>query len=746
MKLFNAILLFTIFLPLSFFAQEKEQINLRIVNPSSNLNLKNEWIKYGKGYSVTIDSLDSGMALLINKDDSSVYSSQDNCIVNYTIPKPFYGQELRIKGKLKLEGVDKGNVGLFMVVLGPKGTLSYEDMLNKEINGSRDWSTYESSVPYDSEKANEIRIGILHNGTGKVWAKDIELFLDDKPINEAKLKVFPASLDTEYDDLNSKIQFGSLSDFQLESLKNLGLIWGLLKYYHPNIAKGNFNLDYELFRILKYITRARTIQERDAMLSIWIDKFGNFKKHNSNKEKFINDKIKLKPDFSWVNEASFSKSLIIKLIDIVEAERTGINYYVELSQGKAKNPIFKNENSYEDLVYPDQGFQLLGLFRLWNIVQYYFPYRNLIDGDWKDVLGEFIPKITRAKTELDYKLVILELIGKISDSHAQIRSKEAVLDKFWGDNVPMPIFNFIEGKLVVTDFYEIEGEKEQNLRKGDIITKINGIPVQEVLKDKLKYSPGSNYAVQLRELAINIVRTYDSVLKVEYERFSKIHEGNLKTYPLNQKMVYSRFRSDANEPSLRLFNNEEVAYLNLGTLRTDSLSNIFNKIKNTKGLIIDVRNYPREFFPFSLGNYLLPEQTVFVMFSHPSIEEPGLFTLTEVLPVGRDNPDFYKGKVVILVNEQTQSAAEYTVMALSQVPNSVVIGSQTAGADGNVSHIFLPGGISTMISGIGVYYPNGDETQRLGLKIDMVVRPTINGIINNIDEPLTEAINIIKNL
>ena len=59
--------------------------------------------------------------------------------------------------------------------------------------------------------------------------------------------------------------------------------------------------------------------------------------------------------------------------------------------------------------------------------------------------------------------------------------------------------------------------------------------------------------------------------------------------------------------------------------------------------------------------------------------------------------------------------------------NNKVFGSTTAGADGNVSTIILPGKIRTMISGIGVYYPDGTETQRVGIVPDVEVKPTIKG-------------------
>ena len=61
------------------------------------------------------------------------------------------------------------------------------------------------------------------------------------------------------------------------------------------------------------------------------------------------------------------------------------------------------------------------------MIQYYFPYRNLIDENWDDVLKAFIPKIVSANDELSYKLTLLELIGKISDTHANIWRREDTL-------------------------------------------------------------------------------------------------------------------------------------------------------------------------------------------------------------------------------------------------------------------------------------------------------------------------------
>jgi C-terminal processing protease CtpA/Prc len=75
---------------------------------------------------------------------------------------------------------------------------------------------------------------------------------------------------------------------------------------------------------------------------------------------------------------------------------------------------------------------------------------------------------------------------------------------------------------------------------------------------------------------------------------------------------------------------------------------------------------------------------------------------------------------------------------------AIVIGSTTAGAEGDVSEIPVPGGLRTAISGIGVFYPDKKPTQRFGIIPDIEVLPTIAGIRAGRDEVLEVAIQQIK--
>jgi len=71
-----------------------------------------------------------------------------------------------------------------------------------------------------------------------------------------------------------------------------------------------------------------------------------------------------------------------------------------------------------------------------------------------------------------------------------------------------------------------------------------------------------------------------------------------------------------------------------------------------------------------------------------------------------------------------------------------VIGSTTAGTDGNVSRFSLPGNIATALSDIGIYYPDGRQTQRVGIVPDIEVIPTVLGIKAGQDELLERAIRV----
>ncbi len=83
-------------------------------------------------------------------------------------------------------------------------------------------------------------------------------------------------------------------------------------------------------------------------------------------------------------------------------------------------------------------------------------------------------------------------------------------------------------------------------------------------------------------------------------------------------------------------------------------------------------------------------------------------------------------------------------MCLQAAAKTITMGSTTAGQDGNFSQrIYLPGGLFTRFSSLGIYYPDGTIAQRKGVRIDKTVIPTIPGLQDGRDEVLEAGIDYI---
>ena len=545
---------------------------------------------------------------------------------------------------------------------------------------------------------------------------------------------FPALEDIEFDK-GSKIEIEKLNNDQIKNLKLLGQTWGFLKYYHSQIAAGLYNWDYELFRILPPVLQAKDKSELDKILIKWIGSLGEFEKGKT--EKYNQSDIKVEPDLSWIKQSGFSSELSELLIDIQDSKKAKDHYYISLLPNVG-NPKFKNEKAYADMKYPDAGFRLLSLYRYWNIIQYYFPYIYLIEEDWNMVLEEFIPKVIAAKNEMEYNLVILELITRVQDTHANITGENASIKKYFGDRKSALKVSFVEDKALIVDYYHDEFGKETGLQIGDIIESVNGILVSQIIENQLKYTPASNYTIKLRNIARNLLKSNDGLLQIDYIRNGEKGRKSILTYSAEELDI----KNQAKDSSFKMI-SKDIAYIHHGALKRAHLPIIWKEIKNTKGLIIDCRNYPSDFPLFSLSILLMPKPYPFVKFSNPKIESPGHFIFVDAIEVGKNNKKHYQGKVIILVNEVSQSSSEYHAMAYRVHPNATVIGSTTAGADGNISRFSLPGGIKTRITGIGVYYPDGTETQRIGIIPDIEMNPTIKGIREGRDELMEKAIEVI---
>jgi C-terminal processing protease CtpA/Prc len=662
-------------------------------------------------------------------------------VTSQHFPVTFQGKTLKFTGYVKTKDVQNGYAGLWMRVDGPASTLAFDNMSKRPIKGTTDWQQYTISLPL-SDEAQTIYIGGLLPGTGTMWLDDLTLTVDGKPLSQAKARPvarYKAEQDTAFR-RGSGLTIDNLSQQQIDNLAVLGRVWGFVKYYHPAVARGDYNLDAELVRVLPKVLAAKDLQARSEVLGAWVTSLGPVPICRSCREP---DSPRLQPDLAWLTDQSqLGPALSQQLVQLRQNRSQGSHYYVFPAPGTG-NPIFRHEEAYASPETPDAGLRLVALFRYWNMIDYYFPYRYAIGEDWQKVLPEFIPKFVAARTPEQYRLTALALIARIHDTHANIYN-DKLLSAYKGQYQAPLWLRFVDGQAVVAGYFDATLGAATTLKPGDVIVQVDGQPVAELVKARQPITPASNEPTQLRNVARDLLRGTTPQVALVVRRAGRefpVTVGRVPVEQLNSGLSYGT--PDPKAPAWKMLPNN-VGYLALGTIKNADLPGIMDKAKDTKGLVIDIRNYPSDFVVFTLSKYLLDKPQAFVRFSQLDPKYPGFFTYIAPLNLTPGPGRAYPGKVVILVDELTQSSAEYHTMALRTAPRATVVGSTTAGADGNVSYIVLPGNIRTAISGLGVYYPDGRETQRIGIVPDVEVKPTIKGITEGRDEVLEKAVQLIE--
>jgi C-terminal processing protease CtpA/Prc len=176
---------------------------------------------------------------------------------------------------------------------------------------------------------------------------------------------------------------------------------------------------------------------------------------------------------------------------------------------------------------------------------------------------------------------------------------------------------------------------------------------------------------------------------------------------------------------------------------------MFEQFRDTKAIIFDMRGYPRG-TAWSIAPRLTEKSNIPVaLFRRQEVLTPKYgfgelattVTRTESTQViAPSNQWKYKGKTVMLINQDAVSQSEHTGLIFRAMANTVFIGTPTAGANGDVTSFIIPGGITLGFSGQGVWWPDGSQLQRKGLQPDILVNPTIKGLIEGKDEILDKAL------
>lgn len=522
----------------------------------------------------------------------------------------------------------------------------------------------------------------------------------------------------------------------VNNLEKLCKVWGYTKYNHPAFLLGQRDWDEELLTLIPAVSD-ETEEEVNRILHEWFAGLGEIDyQSNRNSKKLAEDEIIVQADTSWISDVNYlAEELTADLMQLgpipgISRSKAPVS---SVSEYGVMLPDFSNEKIYEDMDYGDKGYRLLGLFRLWNAMEYNYPYLDILDENWHSLLPEFISDMLEGTDKHSYELTLAALGAKLRDAHVSFDDGSFLLEEFGVYGVAVELTE-AEGKIIVWKVHD----PDCSLQVGDVICKLEGKEMEEVIKNRQKYIATTTDDKLINSLSGFLIRSHNQEFEV-----TVLRDDCEQTLRVNGYPSFFPTRVGASEAYEILEGN--IGLMNPAAMPQNDFHSIMKSLADTEGLIIDLRQYPSTPIPYALAAYIVDGYQTFAVCCVPSQSVPGTFLKTNldagyVESIGIQQ---YDKKVVVLIDEKTQSQSEYAVMAVRNSENVTVMGENSVGSDGVVASLPLPGGWYMMFSSQGIYTPEMGQTQRIGITPDIEVHPTIKGIQEGRDELMEAAVEFI---
>lgn len=528
------------------------------------------------------------------------------------------------------------------------------------------------------------------------------------------------------------------------NLETLCRVWGYAKYHHPVFCDTlcRVDVDSALFALLPRVVHADR-DTRNRHLLDWVRSLGDYTPNRVDYEQSLAPlELVSTADLAWTRDTILLGCDLSHLLQDLRYAERGENYYLRMGtmeNGPGYHYLsLRNEKSYPT-PQMDSGLNLLTLFRLWNVIEYYAPNRSLTLHPWDEVLSTYIPLMGVETDGRCFARLYMRLIRELNDGHAV-----APVEMLFGQRM-LPVWPLqAEGRL----FVGYSGDSL--LERGDEVVAIDGEPISERLELLREYASRSNEASLRQALRFYGLCTRRDTAEVVRRRAGVCDTLRVATVPYGSvSPLYDPAQLE--QPPFRLL-ADSVGYIYAGTFSREHLAQVVQTLPRTRALIIDLRTYPLKVdgaLIALIGQSLRTESVVVRQALYQTLALPGLFYRQEQWlfedfgEVAARCTEPYKGRVILLVDEMTQSNPEFQAMAFQSCPQTLTIGSPTSGADGDIVWIPLPGQM-TSFSGIGALYPDGTQPQTVGVRLDVEVLPTAEGLQAGRDEVLERALELAR--
>ncbi len=539
--------------------------------------------------------------------------------------------------------------------------------------------------------------------------------------------------------VNSKAQAQDKTDFNSEKWRIFCQTWGLLKYNAPNSekkAKNKADWDAILMETVPEMEECKNTSDLQKIIGNWIKKAGEYKEGKKIEiGEFDIDAV----DLTWIDNSQY----------LDNQQKTYLKN-IRWREGKRKNQYFyKNfsglmdtaEQSYDIETKLSKNLKILTFFRIWNFVEYFFPYKNYMDKKWESAITEFIPIFLSEQSNNQFYFNVKKLTNYLQDGHASIQIEKNC--PIFTDTFSLP-FHFVHFKNnYVVSKIALNNSFKNELQLGDKLLKINGKTIESYV-DSIKAATSFTNPVSGNAFAERYINSKNPNKVNKYEVLRNDSTLNVEAQSISGLVKYNNTITESNK-----ILDGNIGYINISNFKQKEMETALIALQNCKSIIIDGRGYPNNLDLNKFLSYFTDKKSLkFLNFKGNNSSYIGVYhgsasSYSYLMPKSKFD---FQGKIIYLTSPTTQSYAETVAMMFKAHTNATFIGEQPSSTNGNVIFCSLPYGLKMRITGLWTGNVDGSQHQRKGVKIDQYIEYDPNSFKNGLDNQLQSAINWINKL
>jgi len=390
---------------------------------------------------------------------------------------------------------------------------------------------------------------------------------------------------------------------------------------------------------------------------------------------------------------------------------------------KLKEDLNKFDSNREKLSY-----RLGNVINVYNVFQHFYPYFDVAKINWDDEFEKALSKSYRDKTAKDELVTLQKFTAPLKDGHCFVYCSTII------SYTPAIAWEWIENQLVITNL----NIANPNLRKGDVVTQINGIDPKKYFEEAYSLiSAGTKSSLDYRANRVSLSGDRGSILRITV---------NDKTIDLIR--TETNYPPSKEKPRYRQI-GDSIWYLNIDRIEMDTINKLLPALEKCKAIICDARGYPKDNHEF-IAHLMKSDDTTSSWMQIPQIIYPDQENITGyskhnwMQMMKAKKPYLGDKKVVYIIDGTAISYAESCLGYIEGYKLATIVGQPTAGTNGNINPFDLPGGYTIPWTGMKVLKHNGSQHHGIGILPDIYVSKTIQGIKDGRDEFLDKAIEIAK--